>query len=194
MPRKKNPTILFIPHPEIEGKHAILSPSKHAWLGDDMEKFITRLDNELAKQRGTELHELAKTCIKNRIKLKEDGTTLSLYVNDAIDLSMKPEVPVKYSDYAFGTIDAVSWREDIRLLRIHDLKTGMSPASEWQLIIYAAYVCLENAIDPTTINFELRIYQNNDYKQWNPTGEEMKQVCNLIVQKDTWTKQKFNKE
>lgn len=192
--RKKKIKITFTPHPELEGKHAILSPSKYNWTKDDYEGFMRRLDSFFAAQRGTELHKLAADLIKHRIKVKDDQTTFGMYVNDAIDFRMIPEVPVKYSDNAFGTIDSVIFREDLNLLRIHDLKTGTSPANVLQLMIYAAYVCLENQIDPTLISYELRIYQNNSYDQWNPTGEEIKVITQEILKKNSWVVKRFKQE
>ena len=192
--RKKKIKIIFTPHPELEGKHAIMSPSKYNWTKDDFEGFMRRIDSAFAAQRGTELHELAANLIKHRIKVKDDQTTFGMYVNDAIDFRMMPEVPVKYSDNCFGTIDSVIFRDDLNLLRIHDLKTGTSPANVLQLMIYAALVCLENKVDPTLISFELRIYQNNDYKQWNPTGEEIGELMSNIIEKNEWTEDIFIRE
>lgn len=191
---KKKIKIFFKPHPELEGKHALLSPSKYHWVKDDEEKYLRRLDNEFAKQRGTELHELAKTLIKLKIKLKDDKHTFGMYVNDAIDFNMLPEIPVKYSNYCFGTIDSVCFDEKNNLLRIHDLKTGFSPVNVLQLMLYAAIVCLDNNVDPEDISFELRIYQNDDYKQWNPTGEEIRELMNNIIQKNEWTENRFIRE
>ena len=186
--------IIFRPHPELEGKHALLSPSKYHWVKDDKEKYLQRINNEFAKQRGNELHELAKTLIKLRIKIKEDKTTFGMYVNDAIDFRMLPEIPVKYSNYCFGTVDAVCYNERKSLLRIHDLKTGTSPVNVLQLMLYAAIICLDNNVNPNDISFELRIYQNNDYKQWNPTGEEIGELMSNIIEKNEWTEDIFIRE
>lgn len=59
-----------------------------------------------------------------------------MYVNDAIGFKMTPEQPLFYSENCFGTADAISYRN--KLLRIHDLKTGLIPAHMEQLMIYAA--------------------------------------------------------
>lgn len=192
--KKKKIKITFTPHPELEGKHALMSPSKYNWTKDDFEGFMRRIDLAFAAQRGTELHELAANLIKHRIKVKDDQTTFGMYVNDAIDFRMMPEVPVKYSDNCFGTIDSVIFRDDLNLLRIHDLKTGTSPANVLQLMIYAALVCLENKVDPTLISFELRIYQNNNYEQWNPEGEEIKLIAEEILKKNSWCVKRFKQE
>ena len=192
--RKKRVRIEFPPHPELEGRHAIMSPSKYNWTKDDFDGFMRRLDTMYAAQRGTEMHELAAQLIKHRIKVKDDQTTFGMYVNDAIEFRMKPEVPVMYSENCFGTIDSVIFRDDLNLLRIHDLKTGSSPANVLQLMIYAAITCLQNKVDPTTISYELRIYQNNNYEQWNPTGEEIKLIAEEILKKNSWCVKRFKQE
>lgn len=50
-----------------------------------------------------------------------------MYVNDAIGYKMTPEQTLFYSENCFGTADSISYRSG--LLRIHDLKTGVIPAS-----------------------------------------------------------------
>lgn len=57
-------------HSELEGKHAFLSASQCHWLNYDVDKLVNRFENEIAKQRGTELHAFAELAIKNRIKLQ----------------------------------------------------------------------------------------------------------------------------
>lgn len=84
------------------------------------------------------------------------------YVNDAIGYMMKAEVPLWYSDVAFGTADALYFDEKKRILRIHDLKTGITPAKFDQLEVYAAFYCLDFDVRPEDIIFELRIYQGGE--------------------------------
>lgn len=180
-------------HPELEGKHAIMSPSKYHWLGDDEDRYFQRVESALAAQKGTELHEFAASCIKLRRKLAGDDT-LAIYVNDAIDFGMTPELPVKYSDNCFGTIDSVVYDNRTKFLRIHDLKTGVTVADVRQLLIYAAIFCYEYKLDPLKLSFELRIYQNNVYQQWNPSGEDINQILIEIKKKDKWTDKIFNRE
>lgn len=177
---RKRSMVIWNNHPELEGRHAFLGGSNYHWLNDDEEKLIKRYDSMRAKEIGTELHELAAQLIKHRIKLKDDETTLGKYVNDAIDFRMRPEQKLYYSDVCFGTADAISFRDDLMLLRIHDLKTGVHPCDVRQLMIYAAIFCLEQQIDPNDISFELRIYQCNDFKQWNPSSDDISVVCNAI--------------
>ena len=180
-------------HPELEGKHALMSPSKYHWLGDDEDRFIQRVDSALAAQRGTELHELAAMCIKQRRKLAGQDT-LAIYVNDAIDFGMKPEVPVYFSDNCFGTIDSVIYDDKAKFLRIHDLKTGVLPANPSQLLIYTAIFCFEYKLDPLKLSFELRIYQNDEYQIWNPSGSDIIQIIDEIKKKDMWTDKIFKRE
>lgn len=81
---------------------------------------------------------------------------------------MTPEQPLYFSDNCFGTADAISFRKNE--LRIHDLKTGSTPANLKQLEIYAALFCLEYNKDPTSIKIVLRIYQNNEIFEEEPEG------------------------
>lgn len=177
---RKKSMVVWNDHPELEGKHAFLGGSNYHWLNDDEEKLVNRYDAMRAKELGTELHEIAASLIKHRLKLKDEGTTLGKYVNDAIDFRMRPEQRLKYSDCAFGTADAICFREDLMLLRIHDLKTGAHPCDVRQLMIYAADFCLEQQISPYDISFELRIYQNNEYKQWNPSSDDINVIMNAL--------------
>ena len=66
-------------------------------------------------------------------------------------------------------------------LRIHDLKTGVTPASMDQLIGYAALFCLEYKIKPGEIEMELRIYQNDEIIVHNPTAEDILPIMDKIV-------------
>jgi hypothetical protein len=102
-----------------------------------------------------------------------------MYVNDAIGYRMKPEQVLYYSDNCFGTADAISFRNNF--LRIHDLKTGVTPAKMEQLLIYAALFCLEYRIKPSDIEIELRIYQNDDYIFANPTAEDIVPIMDKII-------------
>lgn len=150
----------FNNHSNLVGKHAFLGASKYSWLNYDIQKLRTTYINWLAVQRGTELHDLAARCIKLGVRLPKNNETLNKYVNDAIGYRLTPEQPLFYSFNCFGTTDGISFHNNF--LRIHDLKTGATPASMDQLLIYAALFCLEYHVDPTKIQMELRIYQNND--------------------------------
>ena len=105
---------------------------------------------------------------------------------------MKPEQILYYSPNCFGTADAISFNNN--LLRIHDLKTGVIPAHMEQLVVYASLFCLEYGVKPGSIDFELRIYQNNNYEQWNPAGEEIKLIAEEILKKNSWCVKRFKQE
>jgi hypothetical protein len=135
-----------------------------------------------AAQLGTEKHELAAMLIKMGQKLPKTKQTLPMYVNDAIGYRMTPELILKYSDNAFGCADAISFRNN--KLRIHDLKTGVSPTKMRQLEIYEAFFCLEYGIRPTAIEAELRIYQNDDYEVHIPDPMYITELMDLIVMFD----------
>lgn len=101
------------------------------------------------------------------------------YIKDANGFRLDPEVDLKYADDFYGTADAILYKPK-EFLRIHDLKTGTTPASLRQLEIYAAYCCLEYNIDPSSVFIELRIYQNDEILIGNPTGEDIKQLMDKI--------------
>jgi hypothetical protein len=128
---------------------------------------------------GTLLHEWAKTTIDLGIKQPRSNKTLYAYVNDAIGFKMSTEVVLYYSDNFFGTADAISFRDNI--LRIHDLKTGVTPVHMEQLCVYAALFCLEYRIKPCDIAIELRIYQNDDVIIAKPTAEDIVPIMDKIV-------------
>jgi hypothetical protein len=78
---------------------------------------------------------------------------------------MSAEVVLFYSPNAFGTVDAISYRH--RILRISDLKTGVTRTSEHQLEVYAALFCLEYGIDPFSMrDIQLRIYQDDSVRPY----------------------------
>lgn len=169
----------FNNHSAIAGSHAFLSPSYHHWLNYDEEKLERRYLTQQAAQRGTALHELAQQAIELGVKLPRNGETLSLYVNDCISYKMTPEQPLVYSLNCFGTADAVSFRRN--KLRIHDLKTGVSKASEYQLYIYAALFCLEYGFRPFDISYDLRIYQSEEVRMYAPEPEEIAHIIDKII-------------
>jgi hypothetical protein len=137
---------------------------------------------EKARAKGTELHEFAAQCIRLGIKLPNSKKTLNMYVNDAIGYGMKPEQPLYYSEYCFGTADTISFRKN--LLRIHDYKSGATPARMEQLKIYAALFCLEYNVDPGKIEIELRIYQSDQVFVYKPDAEEIRIIMNTIMNFD----------
>ena len=169
----------FYSHPNLIGKHSFLSPSQYHWLNYDEEKLESRFRNLMAAQRGTELHEFAATCIRLGQKLTNSKNTINMYVNDAIGYRMSPEVPLYFSENAFGTADSIVFKNDF--LRIHDLKTGDTPASKYQLMIYEALFCLEYKVKHENIKSELRIYQLNEKLIFKPEPEEIREIMDKII-------------
>lgn len=151
----------FNPHYNLRDKHAFLGASNYHWVNYTDEKLRNVFLNDMARKRGTELHDLADRLIKLKVKLPRSSKTLNRYVNDAIGFNMNAEQILYYSDNCFGTADSISFKDNI--LRIHDLKTGSTTASLAQLRIYAALFCLEYFYNPNDISkIILRIYQNDD--------------------------------
>ena len=169
----------FNTHSDLRDKHSVLSPSKYHWINYDSDKLANYYRNLLMAARGTELHAFAANAIKLKQKLTANHTTLSMFVNDAIGYRMDPEVILYYSRNAFGTADAISFRRGT--LRIHDLKTGVSPVHMQQLEVYAALFCLEYNVKPGSINIELRIYQNDEVIAENPEVDVIAHIMDRII-------------
>lgn len=158
-------------HWRLDGKHAYLGASKYHWLRYSDEKLKVNYDNHLKAQEGTELHELAKHLITKRIKLRGNHT-FAAYVNDAISYRMDPEVMLVYQPdsnadpVSFGTADAIKYDARNKVLRVHDLKTGVHPGHFDQLLIYVVLFFLEYGaiyrIKPHDVTIEVRIYQNDE--------------------------------
>lgn len=172
----------FNKHFDLEGKHAFLGASKYYWIRYSDEKLIDSYANYMAAQKGTVLHEFAAQCIRLGQKLPRSKKTLNMYVNDAIGYNMTPEQILYFSDNCFGTADAIAYRN--KLLRIHDFKSGVTPAHMEQLEIYAALFCLEYKIKPGDIDIELRLYQNDEVIYHNPTAEDILPITDQIIRFD----------
>lgn len=171
----------FNNHSDLEGCHAYLSASNYHWVNYSEEKLATVYLNHIATLRGTELHDLAAKLISLGQKLPRSKQTINLYVNDAIGFHMKPEQVLYYSLNCFGTADAIDYNEQKKFLRIHDLKTGKTPAHMEQLFVYDALFCLEYGIKPGDIDIENRIYQFDDYVVSNPTAEIIAPIMDKII-------------
>ncbi len=176
-------------HLHLEGQHAILSASNHHWIRYTDEKMDHRFKTRLAAERGTRLHDLANRAIRLKRFMPDDGDSFNMYVNDAIRLGLVPELTVYYSLNSYGTADAIGFSQpplSLRwLLRIHDLKTGVAKTSVDQLYVYAALFCLEYGVKPYEIDYEFRIYQNDEiqvYDQVDP-GEVLR-IMGMIVHFD----------
>lgn len=173
-------------HYSLEGSHAFLSPSQSSWVNYDDDKLIERFENQLAVKRGTELHAYAEMAIKHGILQPESKETLYNYINDAIRYRMDPEVVLYFSKWCYGTADAISFRiepklsRDVPTLRIHDLKTGTTPAKLRQLQVYAALFCLEYDFLPIDILIVLRIYQADDILEMMPESNDIVPIMDKI--------------
>ena len=170
-------------HFDLEGKHAFLGASKCSWLNKNDDELIKAFQNAQAAELGTRLHALAEEHIKLGIRMPKNHETLNNYINDAIGYHMTPEKVLYYSPLCFGTADSILFRKNF--LRIHDLKTGVSPVHMEQLLIYAALFCLEYGIKPGELDgAELRIYQNNDIMVCNPQANDILPIMDKIVHCD----------
>lgn len=169
-------------HSELVGKHAFLSPSKYHWINYDDDKLDRVFTMAMAAARGDRLHALAHSLIREGVKLSRSQKTLNMYVNDAIGYRMTPEQPLFYSDNAFGTADALSFRNN--LLRVHDLKTGFTPTKIHQQEVYAALFCLEYGFRPFDIAMELRIYQNDEVQIYVADPDVIFHIMDKIISFD----------
>ena len=174
-------------HSKLAGQHAFLSASKYHWINYDADKLTETFANFQAAQKGTELHDIACRLIRNNIRLPRTNKTLNMYVNDAIGFKMTPELTLFYSENCFGTADTISFQNDI--LRIHDLKTGSTPAHMEQLMIYAALFCLEYQKKPGDIKIVLRIYQNDAVEELTPEADDIFGIIDKIVEFDSLLKE-----
>lgn len=169
----------FNKHSGLEGYHAFLGGSKYHWINYSTEKLSDAYLKFLAIQKGVELHNFACECIRLGIKLPKSKKTLNQYVNDAIGFRMYPEQILFYSENSFGTADSISFRDN--LLRIHDLKTGITSVSVHQLEVYASLFCLEYSKKPDEIEMELRIYQNDEVLIHIPSSNSIEEIMNKII-------------
>lgn len=166
----------------LEGKHAFLSPSQYHWIRYDDQRLIDRYSTHMAAMMGTRLHAFAEEAINLKIKLPRTKQTINMFINDAIGFDMSTEQILYYSDHAFGTADAISFKNNF--LRIHDFKSGKTPASMDQLEVYTALFCLEYGHKINDITVELRIYQNDEILIHTPEPENIMYIMEKIVKFD----------
>ncbi len=193
------------------GSHALFSPSQYAWINDkDTEDIFKRYRSSIATLIGTEVHEEACECILTKTKYTKNearkvltkklvlkgvsrtafdpeflATNFVNYVNDAIGYDMFPEKALYYSKWCAGTTDAIIFDEKKRILRIHDLKTGITPAKFTQLELYSSLFFLEYGkvlgITPGDVSIELRIYQGGEISEEYPTAEDIVPLMDSII-------------
>ena len=205
--------MIFYKHKELEGQHAFLGASQFRWINWTDDILEKRFYSRYAAQIGTIAHEIAADLIQSRLKLRRtDHRMIELemyrhyipkgafepehvlfnmlpFVNDSIGFHMESEVILYFSPNAFGTADAIGFNDKELILRISDLKNGITKSHIEQLIVYAALFCLEYRKDPYKIRTELRIYQNLETLLYIPEPDEIKRFMNLIKSKDKLVKQ-----
>lgn len=173
-----------------EGSHTFISPSKYYTLNYTRDQLFRAYCAQYASTVGDILHAYARDRIKFKNKvtrydrkevefeLLRKGIPANVfdmnvifenfknYVNDAIGYQLRPEQPLKYSEYCAGTADAILYEEVKNnkdysgILRIHDYKSGLTPASMKQLEGYAALFFLEYGVKPGLTKTTLCIYQS----------------------------------
>ena len=198
-------------HSNLIGKHALFNPSGVSWLNYNLEEggidsVFQRYKAQYSTTIGTVLHEYAEKRIRYRLRmfkaeknnvlmyLLDHGIPRSVidveyvfdnlmqYVNDAIGFRMDPEVILFYSDNCFGTTDAIYFRD--KELRIHDYKSGKTPAHIEQPRTYASLFCLEYGIKPKDITTNLRIYHAEEFVEETTDPEELESIMNQIIKLD----------
>lgn len=206
-----------------EGTHTFISPSKHYMMSYNREQLFKAWRATWATTIGDYLHLYARDRIrcKNKVtrydrkevefELLRKGVPANAfdmaiifenfknYVNDAIGFQLRPEQALKYSTIG-GTADAISFeevkgKEYTGILRIHDYKSGLTPASMKQLEGYAALYHLEYKRKPGLTKTILRIYQSvldedgevfADIREEEPEPELIAQRMDIYVTQDKW--------
>lgn len=168
-------------HLSLQGEHAFLSPSQYHWIHYTPNRLLDRWTAMQASAYGTMQHEYAMREIKAG-RLSDLVGTIGLFINDGIKYKMQCEQVLYYSDNCFGTADNIAFKR--KLLRIHDLKTGVVAGSVHQLEIYAALFCLEYEIDPFDIRIELRIYQADEVAIFDADPEDIQFIMERIQEFD----------
>lgn len=145
------------------------------YLINDIATFI------FAKYDALDKTDLGISIVKDIKQLpKEVFETVKLFINDAIGYRMNSEVVLFYSERFFGTADAISFKNNF--LRVHDLKTGQHDVSMEQLLVYVALFCLEYRVNPSELEgCELRIYQNDEVKCYEPEIDEIVPIIDKII-------------
>jgi len=153
-------------------------------LNYDEEKLGRTFMTAMTAAHGSRLHAFASEAIKLGQRLPESQLTLNQYVNDSIGFRMTPEVPLYYSDNCFGHADALGFTD--MTLRIFYLKNGTAMTNEHQLEVYAALFCLEYNFQPFEISIVLRIYQNNEYREYIADPDLIMKIMRKIISFDKY--------
>ena len=122
----------FNKHRSLEGTHAYLSPSQHSWLNYSDDKMREVYENQLMKQRGTDLHAFAEMANRLGITMPNSKKTLNAFINDGLKYEMNAEVLLYYSPLCYGTADLIGFDPKKHLLRVFDLKTGRRDILEFK--------------------------------------------------------------
>ncbi len=191
---------------KLKNTHAFCGASNYRWRNYDPEKLIQSKENSYATTIGTLLHDRAAHYISKPKKMIKSSKisiydyltidndipesaididrlfpNLMNYVNETIAFEMDPEITLYFSDNFYGTADAISWEDG--LLRISDLKTGVTPASFMQLENYAVFFCLDYKIKPSQIKkLEFRIYQNNEVLFADPDPHILNPIIEQVIE------------
>lgn len=168
----------FKRHSNLAGEHAFLSPSYYHWINYSPDRLVQRWYTYQAALLGTVHHAYAAEQIAQRI-VQDGDSLLDRYINECITFRMTPEVVLFYSENCFGTADAIAFQRNI--LRVSDLKTGVSPTSVHQLEVYTALFCLEYEVDPYDIKIELRIYQGDEVRLYDGDPDDIIAIQKKII-------------
>lgn len=167
----------------LSNTHAFLSPSRYHWINYSDDKLLERYINHKRVELGTRLHALAAELISLARRQPQTGEAFNAFVNDAIGFGMSPEVILHYSPNCYGTADAIAYSNGV--LRIHDLKTGKTPASIDQLMVYAGLFYLDYEIEAKELTeVYLRIYQGEEVVQYSPKPIDVINMARRIVAAD----------
>ena len=166
--------MIFNKHSELEGRHAILSPSKHYWLNYDDEGLMRNYISSFATDIGTLVHEYASDRIKYRLPIDIENEEAK---NGLLMHLLKNGIPFRVIDLDRLFYNLVPYVNDA---------IGYRMASMDQLLCYAGLFFLEYKRDyrPQTMKVELRIYQNQEVLVNQPSSEEVKAVMDKIIHGD----------
>lgn len=169
--------------------HALLSPSQSAWVRYDKEKLEKVYRNRQRAALGTRLHKLAEDCIVHGVRLHDIPRAINMFVNDSIDSDLRPEELLYYSEYCFGTADAIGFDDTTDTLTVMDLKTGVSKPHREQLEVYSALFCLQYDKNPNDIIINCTIYQGEEKDTWSPDPEAVLHIMAIIKDHDTYLRE-----